>query len=69
MSTHAAKAQPENPDMAHTVHTVTFGEKVEVRFDRYFLFYLPEKGAVILTVVYRHVPQVNMSHVCCMCHM
>lgn len=33
ISTHSASSQPENPDMAHIVHSVTFGDKSEVCID------------------------------------
>lgn len=31
VSTHGATAQPQNPDMTHTIHKLAFGEKLQVR--------------------------------------
>uniref|UniRef100_A0A668AH66 Endoplasmic reticulum-Golgi intermediate compartment protein n=1 Tax=Myripristis murdjan TaxID=586833 RepID=A0A668AH66_9TELE len=31
VSTHSATAQPQNPDMTHTIHKLAFGEKLQVQ--------------------------------------
>lgn len=30
MSTHSATAQPQNPDMTHVIHKLSFGDKLQV---------------------------------------
>lgn len=30
VSTHSATAQPQSPDMTHTIHKLAFGEKLQV---------------------------------------
>lgn len=31
VSTHSATAQPQNPDMTHSIHKLAFGDKLQVR--------------------------------------
>lgn len=55
VSTHSATAQPQNPDMTHTIHKLAFGEKLQVGHIFYFiLFFLDgESGEEYLQYEHR----------------
>lgn len=52
MSTHSATAQPQSPDMTHTIHKLAFGEKLQVGHIFYlFIFFRWRKWRRITAIL------------------
>lgn len=52
VSTHSATAQPQSPDMTHTIHKLAFGEKLQVGHIFYlFIFFRWRKWRRITAIL------------------